>query len=178
MLSTLQTRANPPPSKYSWQFFSSAPGDPSSTKPDKVFEQSGYESEVGVGARRQWTRLPAMLSQGLESRLSYRVSSDQDYGRIVCRWGVLWLVRLDKYSVCFNDLNDLIGWNSIMSGRRMKPRESRNPAFSSWLLQYGERPSLLLVTKYLLTFTNLLLTIFCHQLECTLICYVLPFLPL
>ena len=102
MLSTLQTRANPPPSKYSWQFFSSAPGDPSSTKPDKVFEQSGYESEVGVGARRQWTWLPAMLSQGLESRLSYRVSSDQDYGRIVCRWGVLWLVRLDKYSVCFN----------------------------------------------------------------------------
>ena len=102
MLSTLQTRANPPPSKYSWQFFSSAPGDPSSTKPDKVFEQSGYESEVGVGARRQWTRLPAMLSQGLESRLSYRVSSDQDYGRIVCRWGVLWLVRLGKYSVCFN----------------------------------------------------------------------------
>ena len=102
MLSTLQTRANPPPSKYSWQFFSSAPGDPSSTKPDKVFEQSGYESEVGVGARRQWTRLPAMLSQGLESRLSYRVSSDQDYGRIVCRWGVLWLVRFEKYSVCFN----------------------------------------------------------------------------
>ena len=102
MLSTLQTRANPPPSKYSWQFFSSAPGDPSSTKPDKVFEQSGYESEVGVGARPQWTRLPAMLSQGLESRLSYRVSSDQDYGRIVCRWGVLWLVRFEKYSVCFN----------------------------------------------------------------------------
>lgn len=102
MLSLLQTRANPPPSKYSWQFFSSAPGDPSTTKPDKVFEQSGYESEVGVGARLEWTRLPAMLSQGLESRLSYRVSSDQDYGRIVCRWGVLWLVRFDKYSVCFN----------------------------------------------------------------------------
>ena len=102
MLSLLQTRANPPPSKYSWQFFSSAPGDPSTTKPDKVFEQSGYESEVGVGARLEWTRLQAMLSQGLESRLSYRVSSDQDYGRIVCRWGVLWLVRFDKYSVCFN----------------------------------------------------------------------------
>ena len=85
MLSLLQTRANPPPSKYSWQFFSSAPGDPSTTKPDKVFEQSGYESEVGVGARLEWTRLQAMLSQGLESRLSYRVSSDQDYGRIVCR---------------------------------------------------------------------------------------------
>ena len=102
MLSLLQTRANPPPSKYSWQFFSSAPGDPSTTKPDKVFEQSGYESEVGVGARLEWARLQAMLSQGLESRLSYRVSSDQDYGRIVCRWGVLWLVRFDKYSVCFN----------------------------------------------------------------------------
>ena len=169
MLSLLQTRANPPPSKYSWQFFSSAPGDPSTTKPDKVFEQSGYESEVGVGARLEWTRLQAMLSQGLESRLSYRVSSDQDYGRIVCRWGVLWLVRFDKYSVCFNwYLSIWMFWlveTLSLSGRRMKPTESRSPASSSWLLQYGERPPLLLVTNYLLTFTNLLLTIFCHQLN-------------
>ena len=150
MLSLLQTRANPPPSKYSWQFFSSAPGDPSTTKPDKVFEQSGYESEVGVGARLEWTRLPAMLSRGLESRLSYRVSSDQDYGRIVCRWGVLWLVRFDKYSVCFNwyPQSECSDWLKLYhcqggewSGRRVATLRLHRDSFSTvsahpyfWLL--------------------------------------------
>ena len=58
----MQATANPAPSKFQWKLITSADVQPSEVKLDK----SRFKSD------------------NLESRLTYLVRTEQDYGRIIC----------------------------------------------------------------------------------------------